>query len=352
MAAGPPSIHDLEDARRRRRARRTRLRLREVLRRAVPGAVGLGALAGVVILTNPAEVGRALAGFRLPLLIPIAVLYALMYVLQGTRWHRLLAEVGAPLPLRDGLILNAAGQTITALVPLGDLTRALFAAQATGREFGAVAATVTVQELTFTLNLVLFALPVVLSGHLGVVFVLATLAGMAGIVVILTVSPVFCAVHGLIGHVPLLNRVLPAIEELQQETADLLHRPGTLGWSVLDLARAAVAVTLFWLVIQGLDPGGLNWWQAGFVLAVSTIGGAVSLIPGGVGANEASVAALLIAFGVHPGVAGAAALVQRMLMTGMALTFGCAAYAVARRRYPLGGIFQVTMRRPGEPAAA
>src|SRR5256885_7215278 len=50
--------------------------------------------------------------------------------LQGVRWHYLLADAGAPLRLPDSLLVNAAGQTITAIVPLGDLTRAAFASEA------------------------------------------------------------------------------------------------------------------------------------------------------------------------------------------------------------------------------
>jgi uncharacterized protein (TIRG00374 family) len=174
---------------------------------------------------------------------------------------------------------------------------------------------------------------------------------MAAVVVILTVSPVFCLVHRLIARIPLLNRLLPAIDELQHETAQLLHRPETIVWSVLDLARAAAAVAAFWLVVRGLQPGALDWWQAAFALALSSIGGAISLLPGGVGANEASVAGLLIVLGVPGGAAGAAALLQRLLMTGVALGLGLSAYLVVRRRFDLGGLFQVTAREAARRAA-
>jgi hypothetical protein len=56
---------------------------------------------------------------------------------------------------------------------------------------------------------------------------------MAGILVILTVSPVFCAVHDVVAHLPLLKRLLRAIDELQTETSNLLRRPDTLGLSPL-----------------------------------------------------------------------------------------------------------------------
>jgi len=217
--------------------------------------------------------------------------------------------------------------------------------------FGSVAATVTVQELTYTLCLVLLALPELLALHLGVGVVAAAAAGMATIVVILTVSPVFCVVHRLIARIPLMNRLLPAIDELQHETTELLHRPETLAWSVLDLARAAAAVAAFWLLVRAVQPGALDWWQAAFALALSSIGGAVSLLPGGVGANEATVAGLLIVLGLPGGAAGAVALLQRLVQTGVALLFGISAYLAVRRRLDLGGLFQVTVRQPARQAA-
>lgn len=322
-------------------------KLRLWAQRVGPAVIGIVATAILVILLNPVQVGQALSGFRLELIPAIVLAFVGIYVLQGVRWHYLLGDAGAPLRMSDSLLVNAAGQTITAIVPLGDLTRAAFASEATGHEFGTIAATVTVQELTFNLMLVLCALPILLTVHLGVAVVVGTVLGMAAIVVILTVSPVFRTVHRIVAHIPLLRRLLPAIDELQHETADLLHRPDALGLSILDLGRAIFSIAAIWLVVQGLAPGRVNPEEAAFVLAISSIGGAISLIPGGVGANEASVAGLLIVFGVDGGGAGAAALLWRFLLTGVAIAFGLVAYLAVRRRLRLGGIFQVTGHAAG-----
>jgi glycosyltransferase 2 family protein len=323
-----------------------RRKLPVAIRRALTVAIGLAGIAAVVVFLNPSRIGSALEHFQLVLIGPIVLLSVFVYVLQGIRWHFLLTDVGTKLRLRDTILINLAGQTITAIVPLGDLTRAAFASAADGTDFGTVAATVTVQELSYMLWLILAALPAILALGYGLAAVIPVIAGIAIIVVALTVSPVFCRVHNLLAHIPFLNKLLPAIDELQQETSTLLHRPDALALSVLDAARVIVAVTTFWLVLQGLEPGRIGWWQAAFVLALATIGGAVSLIPGGVGANEASVAALLIFLGFQTGSAGAAAIIQRGLMTGLSLILGFAAYALINQRLHLGGIFQLISRRP------
>jgi uncharacterized membrane protein YbhN (UPF0104 family) len=312
--------------------------------------VGLAGIAGVVLFLNPASVAGGLKHFNLALLPAIVGFSLLVYLLQGIRWHYLLKDVGTRLRLRDTLLVNLAGQTITAIVPLGDLTRAAFASAAGGTDFGTVAATVTVQELSYTLLLVLSALPAILALGYGLAAVVPVVVGIAAIVVILTVSPVFCRVHSLLTRIPFLNRLVPAIDELQRETVMLLHRPDALALSVLDAARVALAVTGFWLLLEGLAPGRIGWWQAAFVLALSTIGGAISLVPGGVGANEASVAALLIFLNLDYGTAGAAAIIQRALVTGLSLLLGSASYLAIRTRLHLGSIFQLVAHQPAPTA--
>ncbi|MHB8718795.1 MAG: lysylphosphatidylglycerol synthase transmembrane domain-containing protein [Candidatus Dormibacteria bacterium] len=319
---------------------------RTVLRRVLTTCVGLGGIAAVVVFLDPARVGSSLRRFDVPLVAPILGLSLIAYMLQGLRWHYLLREVGVRLRLRDTVLVNLAGQTITAIVPLGDLTRAAFAAAAAETEFGVVVATVTVQELSYTLLLTLSALPEIMVLGYGLAAVIPTAIGIALIVAVLTVSPLFCVIHGVIGRIPLLNRLLPAIDELQEETVVLLHRPETLLLSVLDAARVVVSVSVFWCICAALAPGHVGWWQAAFVLALSTIGGAISLVPGGVGANEASVAALLIFLGVDGGSAGAVAIIQRTLITGLSLSLGFLSYTAIHRRLHLGGLFSVFGRRP------
>jgi len=321
------------------------------LRHALTGVLGLVVIAGVVLFLNPERVGAAMTHFRLVLIAPILALSLLVYLLQGVRWHFLLRDAGTKLRLRDTILVNLAGQTITAILPLGDLTRAAFASTAGGTDFGTVAATVTFQELTYTLVLILCGLPTVLTLGYGLTAVILVVMGIAGILVILTVSPVFCRIHSLVAHIPILSKLLPVIDELQEETVRLLHHRDARALWVLDAARVACAITSFWLILQALGAGQLGWWQAAFVLALSTIGGAVSLLPGGVGANEATVAATLVLLGLARGVAGAAAIIQRVLITGLSLGLGLAAYSLIHKRLHLGGRFQLVARAPTAPAS-
>jgi hypothetical protein len=68
------------------------------------------------------------------------------------------------------------------------------------------------------------------------------------------------------------------------------------------------------------------------------VGGAVSLIPGGAGANEASTVGALLLLGLPASLAAAAAILQRLVITGTATVMGLGAYVIASRRYNLSGL--------------
>lgn len=312
--------------------------LTRFIKRVIPVLVGVAALGALVVAVNPRSLAQALSRFN-PVVIPVVLLLSFSwYVLQGLRWHFLLRDAGARLRIGDSLLLSIAGQTITALVPLGDLTRALFASQAGRVAFGSAGATVTVQELTFTLLLILVGIPGMLSLQIGAGAVGGVLLGMLAIFAILTVPPLFRVVHGAVSRLPLARRLGHQIEELQEETVELLTHPATLAWALVDLLRALVGVASFWLIVQGLAPGAVDWWEAAFVVAVAYVGGAISFLPGGTGASDLSVVGLLLLLGVDAGTAAAAALLQRVAVTGMATGPGFVAYLAARRRYGLTGL--------------
>jgi uncharacterized membrane protein YbhN (UPF0104 family) len=316
-----------------------RWRLWPRLGRALPLAIAVGALVGLVLVVRPSALATALGHFEL-FMVPLVLLGGVLwFILMGIRWFFLLRVTGSRLRMGDTVLLSVAGQAITAIIPFGDVTRAIFASESADLEIGAAAATVTVQELTFTLCLILLAAPGLVALHAGTGLVAGVVAGVAAIFTILAVPQLYYALRTLVAWIPIPRGLLAQADELQRQTATLLRRPDTVGWTLIDLVRAAVGGTVFWLILHGLVPDAIGWWTAAFVVAVGYIAGSISFIPGGTGANDASAVALLVLLGLDPGTAAAAVLLQRVTFTGLATTLGLTAYLVARRRFPLGSLF-------------
>ena len=306
-------------------------------RRLVPVVVGLATLVGLFMVIQPGAVVTALRGTDLRLVGAAMLVTALYYVIQGVRWHFLLREAGVRLRLHESVLINLAGQTVTAVLPLGDLTRALFASEATGAPFGAAAAAVTVQELTFTSLLILSATPALVGIPGGWLISGLVLGGVAGVLVILIVPGVFRRVRALIGRIPLVRRSAGQIDTLRDETVTLLTRPVAMLSGVIDLLRVGLAALAMALILRALNVQ-LGWWPVVLTVAVAYLGGALSFLPGGIGANELTIIGVLSGFGVPHAPALAAALLERIALTGVPSAVGLLAYIAIHRRLHLGGL--------------
>jgi uncharacterized protein (TIRG00374 family) len=292
-------------------------------------------LLALILNLDPLAMGRAFVHFN-PALVPATLALSVgYYMLQGVRWHFLLRSGGIDLPLRRTMILNLAGQS-TGLLPAGELTRAVLVADEAGVPTGAVVGTVTVQELLYTLVLIAIAIPAAVSHRAVAAIIWVALVGVVGVLVLLTTPVLWRRMSWLVAHTPLLRRLAEQIESLQQEVDTLLRHRDTLFWSVLTVLGALDAVTLFWVVVEGVDPGVISWTDAALVYAVSHLAGALSAIPGGIGAYEASVVGLLVAAGVPGPTATAAALLHRAADKGLNTIVGVVTLAVGRQRKVAG----------------
>ena len=315
------------------------------LRAAIPPAIGIAAIVALVLAFDPAQFARAIEHFNplfLPAIVGISIAY---YVIQGVRWYFLLVDVGVHIRLCDVVLLTLAGQS-TALLPLGELTRSILVTQVSRAPFGAVVAAETVQELLYTVILILFAVPglIALPNALGGIVVI--LLFIALIIVGMTWCPLYRYLRWFVVHTPLLKKLLAQVDELHNDLVVLMRRPGTIGWSWLSALQAASLISVLWLVAGAIDPGALSWKGAALVFAVSNVAGLLSLIPGGLGAYEGSVIGLLIGFGVNPGAAAAIAIIQRLASQGIATGVGFASYGVARRTLGVSGLGSTMAVRP------
>lgn len=327
---------------------------RKRIRALIPFAIGVAAIVALILVINPRQFGTEAQRFSI-IAVPFVVVLSLSYYLvQGVRWHFLLRDVGVRLPMGDTVLINVAGQS-TGLLPLGELTRAVLVAEVGEAELGAVVATVTVQELIYTVFMVAAAIPGSFEHRAWGGAVVAALLFTVTVFVTLTVPSVFNVVRAVVRHVPFARRFGPDIDQLRRETVVLLRKPDTYLWSVLSLFGVLIAITLFWLVVHSIDPHLLTWPEAAFVYAVSHIAGAVSLLPGGLGAYEASIAGLLVASGASIQVGATIAVLHRTADKGIATLVGMLCYLIAKRRHRFTG-FRLLGRQPVpeqvyEPAA-
>ncbi len=325
------------------RAPRT-LRQRIFSRRRIPLVLALAVVGSLIVASNPGQVGTAIQRFHvrdIPIIVGLSFGY---YVLQGVRWWTLLRIITTRPPLGETVLMTLTGQA-TALLPLGELTRAILLARVRDIAVGSAIAAVTVQELLYSALLIAAALPGSSRYYFARAGVAAALGGTVLVVTLLTVQPLFRLVRRGVARAPLLRRMMVSIDQLQADTVVLFQNWRTYVWLWISAVQAVMAVSLFYFVVNAIAPGRVDWVTAAFIYSISNVASAITLSPGSLGAFEATTAGLLVAAGGLPfGVATAAAVVHRLADKGLSAIVGMSLFGYVRAHHRLRGISLFDLR--------
>jgi len=299
-----------------------------------PLFLGMAAFVGLAVYAHWGDLVKALAGFRVWFLLPVLGLASLNYLTRFLRWQYYLrrCEIDVGARLSAGVFFSGLAMSITP-GKFGELFKSLLLKEKAGVRIATSAPVVIVERLTDLVGVLLLmgvGLTRYSSGR--IVFV----AGAALVVVLFL---------GLAFSPRLLQRLVPLLarswlkdkgtEGMQESTRTfaLLLRPGAfLVGSGLGVVAWFWECLAFYLVFIGLGWHGLTLFTATFVYAAATLAGALSMLPGGLGMTEGSMAGLLVAFDVGRQTAAAGVLVTRACTLWFAVLVGVVSYALQRRR--------------------
>jgi len=290
---------------------------------------GLLVITGLSFVADAPRVLDAARHFAWGYVPVILALTTFNYILRGVKWHYYLHLIGVHVARGDSAAIFASGLSM-AMTPgkLGELLKAWLLRARAGTPMAVSAPIIMAERLTDGIALLILA-----SGGL--------LLYRSGWQVLLLIALLATAMVAVVQSRALSLRILAALERMPAlgkrahnlrqfyESAYVLLRPrplltalalGVVSWSGECLA--------FFFVLVGLGfpatPALLV--RAAFVLATSTLVGSASLLPGGLGAAEASSAALLRL--VLP-ISAPTAVVATLLIRFCTLWFGVALGLVA-----------------------
>jgi uncharacterized membrane protein YbhN (UPF0104 family) len=242
-----------------------------------------------------------------------AALCLLNYLLRGLRWRLWMAHFERPLGLFEGLRLYLAGYTFTPTPGnIGEAARGLLLARNPLRATQSLAI-FGAERLADLLGLVVLSLPVLgwLVLRFGPGFS-ATGLLLAGLT-----ATVFSVVLALFFKSRI--RLLARLPWLQEAWLCLASRP--LTWFALTFIAWAAQGLAVWLLCRdaGLD---ISVVQAAGFYAVAMVGGALSMLPAGLGGTEVLLTGLLVAQGASPSTALSITVLVRVLTLWFAVALG------------------------------
>lgn len=304
---------------------------KNLLRKMIPGLLlGFFVLVGLALVGDIREISQLLIHFDWRI-FPLVLCFTLFnYTLRFLKWHYYLRQIGARIPWRESLRLFVAGFPL-AMTPgkVGEVLKGVWINQRSGVAAARGVSVVVAERISDGLAvLALSTLGVVANPRYWPAFALV-LALLLGLIVISQIRPLALWLLGVMQRIPLIKKTVPALREFY-EGSFTLFKPGVtllaVGLGTVSWLGEGIGFS-FILRGLGLPPTAETTANAIFILAFSTVVGAVTALPGGLGAAEASIAGMLVLVaGVDTGVASAATLLIRLATLWFGLLLGLIAW--------------------------
>ncbi|MBO9305731.1 lysylphosphatidylglycerol synthase transmembrane domain-containing protein [Thermomicrobium sp.] len=299
---------------------------RSVWRRILTGlAFGIAVLAGVLVVADVRAVLPVLARFSWPLVPLVLTLTTGNYLLRFLKWELFLRWVGVRhLPRTTSLSIFLAGFAMS-ITPgkVGEWIKALLVAKLARVPMAPIVPVVAIERLTDGIAMLVLGLASAVLGT-GWGWQPLVLLGVLVLVGLWLVQQerVVIPLLRLAERVPFARKRTDAIMTVYEAARELLAWRRLLlvsGMSIVSWSLECAAL-FFILVGFGMSPDGQLAAVATFALSAASIAGALSLLPGGLGAAEASIAGLLIV--LRPGIGAAVAAAATVAIRLGTLWFG------------------------------
>jgi glycosyltransferase 2 family protein len=284
--------------------------------------LGIGVFLGLSLYGNWGAVTGAFQGFSywtLPLILSLAFMN---YLVRFGRWELYLRQVGIALPRKESFFIFMTGLVMT-VTPgkMGELLKSYLLKET--RQVPLTRSGPIILAERFTDFLAVYLLT--LFG--GISFAFGAQLLWVGLVVLVLgllplISPrVFKGVIGLLGRVSWGRRLEGPLTEAFHTLHDLMGF-GRLCWAtLLGMAAWFFECLAFQMVFTGLGME-IPLIKATFIYAFSTLAGALSMLPGGIGAVEGSMTSLLLLIQVPKALATTATIIIRVCTVWFAVLLG------------------------------
>lgn len=294
--------------------------------------IGVAALS---MIGDVRDLGDRLAGFGWWALFAALGLALGNYVMRFVRWEMYLRRQQVTVPVGSSAIVFGAGLSLS-ITPakLGELVKSYLLRELHDVPAPKTAPIVVAERLTDLIALLVLAiLGVAAYGVEPTLVIIASALVGVGLVLLAWPTPT----HALIDLVTRPQRLRRLREPLHETLRGLgsLCRPLPLALATLIAVPAWGLECIGFALICNAFPGAhVDFGLAMVIYAGTTIAGALSFLPGGLGVTEGAMTLALVqgAARLDPSTAVAATLLTRLATLWFAVVIGVALLAVARRR--------------------
>jgi uncharacterized protein (TIRG00374 family) len=310
-----------------------------LIRRLIAGLIfGFLVILGLALFSDIREVSGKIVKFNWQLYLIVLGLTLTNYLLRGFKFHYYLRLIGAnDINVRESFRLFVAGFPL-AVTPgkVGEALKGVWIHNFTGIPTAKGIAVVAAERISDGLAvLALSSLGVIAYPQYWPAFAVV-LIGLSGIVFVSQIRPIALFCFDLAARLRFLGKLIQSLREFY-EGSYILFKPGAtlvaVGLGILSWLGEGVGFYLI-LIGLGLDPSANTFGTAVFILAFSTVIGAVSALPGGLGAAEASISGMLILLlATSADIAAAGTLLIRFATLWFGVALGLTVWVMSRNLF-------------------
>ncbi len=260
--------------------------------------------------------------------LPLTLVAVLInYGVRFLRWHYYLRVIGINnVPPRPSLLIFLSGFSLT-MVPgkLGELLKSVLLKSHYDIPISHSASIVAAERLTDVMGMALLAAVGVSIFPMGVPALIVTLIGLIAVVAVMQSRAIAERLLDLFARVPGIGKFANLARNLYESAYLMLRlRPLAISIALAVIAWFGECVALF-LILRGFGlPNTLDVLLAAtFIYAGASLFGAVTFMPGGLGATEGSMTSLLqLLVDASATMAAAATLLVRVCTLWLAIVLG------------------------------
>ncbi len=259
---------------------------------------------------------------------PLAVVPALLllslgnYFVRFLKWHYYLRTVTKKVSFGESfLVFHSALALSFSPGKVGDLIKSLFLKEAHDLEIGKTAPIVLVERITDFTSLLLISIAGAFAYNYGRNATLAVSVFFLILIVILSVPSLGEKIISIAGKIKFLNSMLKPFKTAYATSAELLLPKRLLAMTLLSLLAWLFECLGFYIILINFKVQ-ISLFGASFIYAFSTIIGAVTMAPAGIGFTEGSLTFLLIENGATKDAAVASTLLVRLVTLWFAVVVG------------------------------
>lgn len=298
-------------------------------------SLAIAALIGVIfsLYANTAQLKDAFSTFSYEIL-PLVVSFSLLnYLIRFARWEYYLHALKIELSRSEslGIFMSSLSMSVTP-GKMGEVVKSYFLKSLHSIPISKSAPIVLAERITDILALLTISMIGAYTiGYEKRIIIIIGVVFLAGIAVISSRSASMKIIK-LAEKIPFTAKWIKHIETAYESSRTMLSGKTLVISTILGLCAWSSECMGFFFVLDGLNVH-LKVFSAGFIYAFSTIVGAISFLPGGLGATETSLAGLLILAKIPKGASVAATFIIRAATLWFAVLIGVGVLSYMQKRY-------------------